>query len=162
MAKRRKKIEGNLETFEVKKPLTKKQIEETGDVIEGTLETFEVKKPIEGLGDVIEKITKATGIKAIVGDCEGCDERKFLLNRIFPFKRVSKTMTSEHKEEFEVFLSECGNRVLENRITDITNWVPFLNGLYSEYFGITIEVCESCSNIHKAIIRDLNKLFQNS
>ena len=142
MAKRRKKIEETLETFEVKQPIEKKSI--------------------EGLGDVIEKFTKATGIKAIVGECEGCDERKFLLNRIFPFKRVSKQMTSEHKEQFEVFLSECGNRVLENRITDITNWVPFLNGLYSEYFGITIEVCESCSNIHKAIIRDLNKLFQNS
>jgi hypothetical protein len=162
MAKRRKKIEGNLETFEVKKPLTKKQIEETGDVIEGTLETFEVKKPIEGLGDVIEKFTKATGIKSVIGDCEGCEQRKFLLNRIFPFKRVNKTMTDEHKAQFEVFLSECGNRVLENRITDITNHVPFLNELYKEYFGITIEVCESCSNIHKAIIRDLNKLFQNS
>ena len=120
------------------------------------------RKKIEGLGDVVEQVTKATGIKAIVGDCDGCNERKFLLNRIFPFKRVSKAMTDEHKAEFDVFLSECGTRVLENRITDITNWVPFLNGLYSEYFGITIEVCESCSNIHKAIIRDLNKLFQNS
>lgn len=120
------------------------------------------RKKIEGLGDVVEQVTKATGIKAIVGECEVCNERKFLLNRIFPFKRVSKAMTNEHKAEFEVFLSECGNRVLENRITDITNWVQFLNGLYSEYFGITIEVCESCSNIYKAIIRDLNKLFQNS
>jgi hypothetical protein len=120
------------------------------------------RKKIEGLGDVVEQVTKATGIKAIVGECEDCDERKFLLNRLFPFKRVKKTMTDEHKAQFEVFLSECGNRVLENRITDITNWVQFLNGLYSEYFGITIEVCESCSNIHKAIIRDLNKLFQNS
>jgi hypothetical protein len=144
------------------------------------------RKKIEGLGDIVEQVTKATGIKSVIGDCEGCEQRKFLLNRIFPFKRVSKTMTDEHKAQFEVFLSECGNRVLENRmtdehkaqfevflsecgnrvlenrITDITNHVPFLNGLYSEYFGITIEVCESCSNIHKAIIRDLNKLFQNS
>lgn len=120
------------------------------------------RKKIEGLGDVVEQVTKATGIKSIVGECEGCNERKFLLNRIFPFKRVSKAMTEYDKALFEVFLSECGNRVLENKITDITNHVQFLNGLYSEYFGITIEVCESCSNIHKAIIRDLNKLFLNS
>ena len=120
------------------------------------------RKKIEGLGDVVEQVTKATGIKSIVGECEGCNERKFLLNRIFPFKRVSKAMTDEHKAQFEVFLSECGNRVLENRITDITNHVQFLNELYKEYFEITIEVCESCSNIHKAIIRDLNKLFLNS
>lgn len=120
------------------------------------------RKKIEGLGDVVEQVTKATGIKSIVGECEGCNERKFLLNRLFPFKRVNKIMTDQHKAEFSVFLEEAGNRVLENRVTDITNHVKFLNGLYSEYFGITIEVCESCSNIHKAIIRDLNKLFQNS
>ena len=42
MAKRRKKIEETLETFEVKQPLTKKQIEELGDsfVIEGVVETL--------------------------------------------------------------------------------------------------------------------------
>ena len=120
------------------------------------------RKKVEGLGDVIEQVTKATGIKAIVGECEGCNERKFLLNRIFPFKRVNKIMTDQHKAEFSVFLEEAGTRVLENRVTDITSHVPFLNSLYAEYFGITIEVCESCSNIHKAIIRDLNKLYANS
>jgi hypothetical protein len=41
-----------------------------------------------GLGDVIEKITEATGIKAAVkfiagNDC-GCDERKERLNKMFP------------------------------------------------------------------------------
>jgi hypothetical protein len=71
-------------------------------------------------------------------------------------------MTEEHKQEFILFLEECGNRVLENRVTDITNHVPFLNSLYAEYFGITIDICENCSGIHKAIIKDLNKLYANS
>ena len=47
----------------------------------------------KGLGDTIEKITKATGIKSIVEraskavgkDC-GCGKRKEKLNNIFPYK----------------------------------------------------------------------------
>lgn len=133
--------------------------------IEGTqpsLKRTYKKKSIQGLGDIVEKITEATGIKQMVGDCVECNERKFLLNRLFPFKRVTKLMTEEHKEEFILFLEECGNRVLENRVTDISKFVPFLNSLYAEYFGITIEICHNCSGIHKAIIKDLNKLFSNS
>jgi len=140
MAKRAKKVEGT-------QPSVKR--------------TYK-KKSIEGIGDIVEKITEATGIKQLVGDCVECTQRKFLLNRLFPFKRVTKLMTEQHKQEFILFLEECGNRVLENRVTDITNHVPFLNSLYAEYFGITIDICENCSGIHKAIIKDLNKLFLNS
>ena len=43
----------------------------------------------KGLGDTIEKITTATGIKAIAdkipGGCE-CGKRKNKLNKIFPYK----------------------------------------------------------------------------
>ena len=44
----------------------------------------------KGLGDTVEKITKATGIKSLFntvtgGDC-GCDKRKDKLNKIFPYK----------------------------------------------------------------------------
>jgi len=49
----------------------------------------------KGLGDSIEKITKATGIESIVNavnkargvkDC-GCKKRKEMLNRKFPYKK---------------------------------------------------------------------------
>jgi hypothetical protein len=47
----------------------------------------------KGLGDTVEKITTATGIKKVVEtvskatgkDC-GCGRRKDALNRIFPYK----------------------------------------------------------------------------
>jgi hypothetical protein len=47
----------------------------------------------KGLGDTVEKITEATGIKKVVEtiskatgkDC-GCGRRKDALNRIFPYK----------------------------------------------------------------------------
>jgi len=49
-------------------------------------------KKSKGLGDSIEKFTKATGIKKVVEkvskvtgkDC-GCDKRKNNLNRLFPY-----------------------------------------------------------------------------
>jgi hypothetical protein len=48
----------------------------------------------KGLGDSIEKFTKATGIKSIVNavnklrgkDC-GCNKRKTELNKRFPYKK---------------------------------------------------------------------------
>ena len=45
----------------------------------------------KGLGDTIEKITTATGIKKFIhkitgGDC-GCDKRKQMLNKVFPYKK---------------------------------------------------------------------------
>lgn len=46
---------------------------------------------MKGLGDTIEKITEATGIKRVVKkrykDC-GCDKRKDKLNKLFPYKNA--------------------------------------------------------------------------
>lgn len=43
----------------------------------------------KGLGDTVEKFTKATGIKALAdkipGGC-GCEKRKQTLNKYFPYK----------------------------------------------------------------------------
>ena len=58
------------------------------------------RKP-KGAGDVVEKITKATGIKKVVEifseatgiDC-GCEERKEKLNKLFPYK-YPKCMTAD-------------------------------------------------------------------
>lgn len=46
----------------------------------------------KGLGDTIEKITTATGIKkvvkAVMGEDCGCDDRRDLLNDLFPYKKI--------------------------------------------------------------------------
>jgi hypothetical protein len=52
------------------------------------------KKPSRGLGDSIERVTQATGIKSIVErgaralgkDC-GCSGRRDALNRMFPYDK---------------------------------------------------------------------------
>ena len=54
------------------------------------------KNKSKGLGDTIEKITKATGIKKVVEtvskavgkDC-GCAERKETLNELFPYNNFN-------------------------------------------------------------------------
>ena len=55
-------------------------------------------KKSKGLGDSIEKFTKATGIKKVVNkvakaigkDC-GCKERQSKLNKLFPYGKKKKT-----------------------------------------------------------------------
>jgi len=56
---------------------------------------FNFMEKSKGLGDSIEKFTKATGIKSIVNkvnklrgvkDC-GCAKRKDILNKKFPYKK---------------------------------------------------------------------------
>lgn len=53
-----------------------------------------------GLGDTIEKITTATGIKAAVkflaGEDCGCDDRKDTLNKLFPYKKIECLTEEEY------------------------------------------------------------------
>ena len=52
----------------------------------------------KGLGDSIEKLTEATGIKKVVNkitgdkDC-GCNKRKEILNKIVPYKKTRIKLT---------------------------------------------------------------------
>lgn len=61
-----------------------KEVEPQGE--DGTVNIMESR----GLGDSIEKFTKATGIKKIVdnmtSDC-GCSKRKEKLNKAFPYRK---------------------------------------------------------------------------
>ena len=54
----------------------------------------------KGLGDSIEKITKATGIdkvaKFILGEDCGCEERKQKLNKLFPYKNAHCLVEEEY------------------------------------------------------------------
>ena len=54
----------------------------------------------KGLGDSIEKITKATGIdkvaKFIMGNDCGCEERKIALNKLFPYKNAQCLIEEEY------------------------------------------------------------------
>lgn len=53
-----------------------------------------------GLGDTIQKITKATGIEALVkfigGEDCGCSERQQKLNKLFPYRKPLCMTEQEH------------------------------------------------------------------
>jgi hypothetical protein len=65
-----------------------------------------------GLGDVVEKVTKATGIKkvveAITDDC-GCEERKERWNKAFSFK-MRNPLTQEEYELIRMAIDTKKNR----------------------------------------------------
>lgn len=59
------------------------------------------KRKAKGLGDTIEQITEATGIKKLVGfvageDC-GCEERKKKLNELFPYRNTNCLTEEEYQ-----------------------------------------------------------------
>jgi len=62
---------------------------------------WKAQQPSEGLGDTIEKITEATGIKAAVkwlaGEDCGCEERKEKLNQIWRYRKTNCLLENEYK-----------------------------------------------------------------
>lgn len=85
-------------------------------------------KKSKGLGDTIEKITEATGIKAVVEavseatglNC-GCEDRKDLLNKLFPYKQA-ECLTDEDNEWLKVFFETNNNQLTpkqQNKVIEI-------------------------------------------
>ena len=55
----------------------------------------------KGLGDTVEKITTATGIKKVVeffnGEpCEACERRKEYLNKVFRYRKINELTEAEY------------------------------------------------------------------
>lgn len=80
----------------------------------------------KGLGDSVEKITTATGIKAavkfIAGEDCGCDSRRERLNQIFRY-RQPKCFTEEEYSYLSELFSSNPNRVSGNKLISIYNRV---------------------------------------
>lgn len=93
----------------------------------------------KGLGDSVEKITTATGIKKAVkflaGEDCGCDERKEKLNKLFRY-RQPKCFTEEEYQYLSELFASSPERVPANRLIKI----------YNRVFGArqTPTQCSSC------------------
>lgn len=113
----------------------------------------ECKKKHEGLGDKIEKITKFTGIKAVVDaitdDC-GCDERIAYLNTVGV--KAKGCMSEETKAWFYGF--KLASRINANDVDKLIN-------AYKEVFHIdNSRMCKSCGNAGRTVRRMYNQLNQ--
>lgn len=75
---------------------------------------------MKGLGDVVEAITTATGIKAVVkflvGEDCNCDARQEKLNKLFPFKTVKPLcMTEDEYNYFTTFIAGFNGQVVKSQ-----------------------------------------------
>lgn len=117
------------------------------------------KKKVEGLGDAIEVVTEATGIKAIVDwfsdatgiDC-GCDARKEKLNKLFPIKKPLCLVADEY-EYLKQFFSE-------KRTTLVKSDQRMVAVIHSRVFTHNyLEPCTCNPKIWKQWIADLEKVY---
>lgn len=109
----------------------------------------------KGLGDSIEKITQATGIKALVKaiapDC-GCEERRKKLNQMFPYYRE---MSPQDMELFKPFLD--WETRLEMKAAD----VRMIFGIYQRTTG-RIQEETRCPACIKNALKTLHEIYNNS
>tara|TARA_R110002020_G_C16188243_1_gene765326 strand:+ start:162 stop:641 length:480 start_codon:yes stop_codon:yes gene_type:complete len=118
-------------------------------------------KQVKGAGDVVEKITEATGIKKVVktffGEDCGCDGRKDDLNDILPITGQAVNCVSEEDYRYlKSFFSVNRTRIdatNQKRITDIYNHV--YNKMIAPPSG-----CATCSQSgFKKAINKLHRYF---
>jgi len=98
-------------------------------------------KKSKGLGDTIEKITEATGIKeiveAITDDC-GCQERKEWLNKRFPY---ATTMNAHQKKVYEDIIKPEADKGVLTAVTQ-----KAVNEMYRDLYKFKARFtrCGSC------------------
>ena len=115
-------------------------------------------KPSKGLGDTIERITKATGIdkvaKAVLGDDCGCDERKKKLNQMFPYNKVRQFTEDELKIYEEVLPRLKGGTITGQDQSTLIR-------LYNKVFNANKKP-SSCSSCVQQTLAKLAKVYVNS
>lgn len=110
-------------------------------------------KKTYGIGDLVEDITKTTGIKKLVGDCEPCQKRKERLNRLLSFKRT-RILRCLDDEQLQLFNSLPDlNNAKEIQPSEVETIVK----LYAHVFAIQYKAKDFCSTCGTG--RKLVKLY---
>lgn len=115
------------------------------------------RKP-KGLGDTIEQITTATGIKAVVDkisevtgiEC-GCEERKELLNKIWTYRKPN-CLSNESVEWLNTFLPNKPNQLTIKQQEK-------LKVIYKETFNIDFQ-STSCGSCWRDMIREIERVYE--
>ena len=111
----------------------------------------------KGLGDTIEKITEATGIKTVVeavseatGINCGCGERKELLNKLFPYKQT-ECLNDEDNEWLANFFETTNDQLTPKQQTRIID-------IYKNVFNQKIAP-SNCGSCWRDRIADLKQIY---
>ena len=116
------------------------------------------KRKAKGLGDTIEAITEATGIKAAVElfnkatglDC-GCSERKETLNKLFPYNRNINCLTESDYNLLGEFLNSNKNSLTPDE-------QKIVSDIYFNVFNFRLQL-SSCGSCWKGKIDELRKVY---
>ena len=110
-------------------------------------------KSSEGLGDTVEKITTATGIKKVVkwmaGEDCGCDQRKEKLNKMFRYKKPECL----NKNEFELIKMAVDTK----KNTFSSQEQDQYKQIYERVFKVKVD-CTPCS-FRSTVWKDLISLY---
>lgn len=115
-------------------------------------------KKSKGLGDTIEKITEATGIKKVVEavseatgvDC-GCEGRKDLLNKLFPYKET-ECLNDEDKEWLANYFEVNNNQLTPKQQTRVIE-------IYKNVFNQVINP-SNCGSCWRDRIAELKQVYE--
>jgi len=111
-----------------------------------------------GVGDTIEKITKATGIDKVVefiaGEDCGCDERKEKLNYLFPYNKPNCFTESEFD-----FLSEYFSDDKWELRSITAAMVSKFYSIYNRVFN-TMDSPSGCPSCVKTRIKKIERLYK--
>ena len=116
----------------------------------------------KGLGDIVEKVTKATGIKAIteaiLGDDCGCDERKKRLNVNYSLGiakyKVQRCLTEEQYIAY-------GDYIKRRSLAFERDDIKMLTDLFAHVYAIQYDprnFCTNCSGSAKTLFTIQTKL----
>ena len=119
------------------------------------------------LGDMIEEVTKATGIKKLVEvftdgkDC-GCDKRKEKLNKIKAGRNIKVNCFTKYEyNTYDLFVKTRTIKILEDKTGTGTlqnEQIVFLSNLYGRITNQPAYNCRSCSS--KPFIKMIDVLDQ--
>ena len=111
----------------------------------------------KGLGDTIEKVTEATGVKKLVkfiaGEDCGCDERKSKLNSMFAYKEPN-CMTETEYSNWNVFREDSGEVLTRSEMEQVVR-------LHARLFNHPIHrPCTCAPKKWQNMISEINQLFE--
>ena len=108
-----------------------------------------------GLGDQIERVTKATGIKKAVewiyGEDCGCDRRKEILNRMFPAQKPN-CLTEEEFNYLSDWFSRSRNTVTAVQQVELVK-------IYNRVFNDNAEGTSCGSCFVNNVLKKLEKVY---
>ena len=112
----------------------------------------------KGLGDTVQKVTKATGIKKATDfifnklgvDC-GCDKRKEKLNKLFPYKKP-ECLTEEEYMVLKGFFKRVKSNVSASEQTALLD-------IYNRVFKQNKQP-STCGSCVKELVNDMKTLFK--